>query len=227
MNKSASIASLSVALSKAQAEMPSVKMNSVNPFLRNKFADLGAVIEASRPILAKHGLSVSQFPVSFDNRIGVTTILLHESGEYLEETALLQVEEEKGKSAAQVAGSIITYLRRYSWSAVLGLYADEDTDGGHPTKREHVEQKVDNSQPVKVEQTAGITVTPAWIVNNGYAKTAKDDKGKTAEAAHILNSLGLVGKPVEIAKVKIEKYWEHRAAGDDSATAAAKVIGGK
>lgn len=230
MNKSESIAKLSAALVMAQAEMPIVKMNSVNPFLKNKFADLGAVIEASRPILARRGLSISQFPTSSDNRIGVTTLLVHESGEWLEETVLLDMAEEKGKSAAQVAGSIITYLRRYSWSSVLGLYADEDSDGGHPvTKREHTEQKGENfqSQPVKVEQTAGVTVTPAWIVNNGYARTAQDEKGKTAEAAHILNNLGLVGKPVEIAKVKLEKYWEYRTAGDDATEAAAKVIGGK
>lgn len=132
MNKSESIVHLSAALSKAQAEMPIVKMNSVNPFLKNKFADLGAVIEASRKVLGKYGLSISQFPTSFDNKIGVTTALMHESGEWLEETALLPLDDEKGKSAAQVAGSIITYLRRYSWSAVLGLYADEDTDGNQP-----------------------------------------------------------------------------------------------
>lgn len=131
MQKSDSLKTLSEALAKAQSEMPKVKFNSVNPFLKNKFADLGAVIEASRPVLAKHGLSVTQFPTSEGDKIGVTTILLHSSGEWISDTVTMQAAEEKGKSAAQVAGSVITYLRRYSWSAVLGLYADEDTDGSH------------------------------------------------------------------------------------------------
>lgn len=215
MNKSESIKNLSAALAAAQAEMPSVKMNSVNPFLKNKFADLGAVIETSRPILAKHGLSISQFPTSFDNQVGVTTILMHASGEWLEDTMTMQASEEKGKSAAQVAGSVITYLRRYSWSAVLGLYADEDTDGAHAQKPE----------ATRHEQGAGITVTPAWVVNN-YQLSAKDDKGKTAEASKILNMLGLVGKPVEVAKSKIDLYKEWRKTLEPQ-DAAAKTIAGE
>jgi len=62
-------------------------------------------------------------------RVGVRTRLMHSSGEFLEETIYLDVSEEKGKSRAQVAGSIITYLRRYAQSALLNLYADEDADG--------------------------------------------------------------------------------------------------
>lgn len=230
MNKSTSLSQLSLALAKAQAEMPRVIMNSVNPFLKNKFADLGAVIEASRPVLARHGLSISQFPTYFENRVGVTTILLHESGEWLEETVLLAMEDEKGKSAAQVAGSIISYLRRYSWSAVLGLYADEDTDGEpvkrHPAERE---QKSENFQPPKKEyaETSVITVTPQWVVENGFARTAENEKGKTAEAANLINNLLLVGKPVEIARAKLTKYWALRDDGLEPRDAAAKVLEAK
>ena len=130
MDKSSSIKELAAALTLAQADMKPVPMNSVNPFLKNRFADLGAMIEASRPILAKNALSLCQFPVTTGHgEVGITTILMHASGEWMENTVSLPVEIEKGKSSAQVAGSIITYLRRYSWASVLGLYADEDTDG--------------------------------------------------------------------------------------------------
>jgi hypothetical protein len=57
---------------------------------------------------------------------------MHSSGEYIESGMALPLGDEKGKSLAQVAGSIITYLRRYAYSAILGLYADEDTDGNSP-----------------------------------------------------------------------------------------------
>ena len=141
MNKSDSIATLAQALSKAQAAMPVVKMNAQNPFLKNKYADLGAVIETSRPVLGKFGLSVSQFPVSVGDRVGVTTILLHESGEWLEDTLTFSVTDSKGLSLAQSSGVVISYARRYSWASVLGLYADEDTDAAHATTK--AEEKSD------------------------------------------------------------------------------------
>ncbi len=139
MNKSDSIQNLSQALAKAQAEMPVVKMNAANPFLKNKYADLGAVIETSRPVLAKFGLSIAQFPTSEADRIGVTSVLMHESGEFLEEAIFIPASDAKGLSVAQSAGVVISYLRRYSWASMLGLYADEDTDGhtngnGHEAK---------------------------------------------------------------------------------------------
>jgi hypothetical protein len=134
MNKSDSIKNIADAIAKAQAEMPFVQMNSVNPFLKNKVADLGAVISTIKPVLASHGLSYSQPTFSENGSVGVTTIIMHTSGEWLESSIALPVSEEKGKSAAQVAGSIITYLRRYSLTSAFGLYSDEDTDGHTGTK---------------------------------------------------------------------------------------------
>lgn len=141
MNKSTSIVKLAQALSKAQAEMPVVKMNAQNPFLKNKYADLGAVIETSRPVLGKYGLSISQFPISIGERVGVTTILMHESGEWLEDTLTFVVTDSKGLSLAQSSGVVISYSRRYSWASVLGLYADEDVDAHTITGK--IDEKTD------------------------------------------------------------------------------------
>jgi hypothetical protein len=131
MNKSDSIKELSSALSKAQSQMPFAPMDSVNPFLKNKYADLGSIIKTAKPVLAANGLAVSQQVTSCDDRVGVSTIVMHSSGEWLESTVTLPLGEERGKSLAQVAGSVITYLRRYAYAAALGMYADEDTDGSH------------------------------------------------------------------------------------------------
>ena len=137
--KSESIQSLAAALAKAQAEFPAVPFNATNPFLKNKYADLGAVIETARPVLAKNGISFTQMPTSEAEYIGVTTVLMHASGEFVSSTIMLQAGEERGKSQAQVAGSVITYLRRYALASMLGLYADEDTDGQpHTPKPENV-----------------------------------------------------------------------------------------
>ena len=129
MNKSETITHLATALAKAQAEMPVAVFDATNPFLKSKYASLGAVIQASRPILAKHKLSLVQFPISDVAGIGVESILTHESGEFVAERILIPLTEEKGKSKVQSAGSTLTYLRRYSWASILGMYSDEDSDG--------------------------------------------------------------------------------------------------
>ena len=134
MNKSESITHLAAALAKAQAEMPVAVFDATNPFLKSKYASLGAVIQASRPILAKHKLSLVQFPISDPVGIGVESILTHESGEFIAERVVMALTEEKGKSRVQSAGSTLTYLRRYSWAAILGMYSDEDSDGSSPVQ---------------------------------------------------------------------------------------------
>jgi len=136
MNKSESIQNLAAALSKAQAEFPVIKFDSVNPFLKNSYASLGAVIAGSRPVLAKNGLAVTQLTFGEDGVVGVETMLLHSSGEWISDRVSMQVGEERGKSSAQVAGSIVTYLRRYSLASILGIYADEDGDGNKPAPAE-------------------------------------------------------------------------------------------
>ena len=109
MNKSETMKELALALSKAQADMPPAELNAVNPFLKNKYADLGSIIKAAKPVLAKHGLSLSQLPTSNGGEIGITTILMHSSGEWLESTMMLPLEDAKGITSAQAAGAIISY----------------------------------------------------------------------------------------------------------------------
>jgi len=60
---------------------------------------------------------------------------MHESGEFIAERIVIPLTEEKGKTKVQCAGSTLTYLRRYSWAAILGMYSDEDSDGCEPHGR--------------------------------------------------------------------------------------------
>ncbi len=133
MKTSETLGNIAAAMAQAQAEMPAVPFDAQNAFLKNKYATLGAMINTARPVLAKYGLSVVQGVVTDGAAVGVETIVLHASGEFIRsESAMIDIAEEKGKSRAQVMGSIVTYLRRYEWAALLGMYADEDTDGnGH------------------------------------------------------------------------------------------------
>lgn len=149
MQRSESIVKLANALALAQGEMPGVKFNSTNAFIGNRYADLGAVISTARPVMEKYGLSIAQLPVSRESgTVGVETVLMHTSGEWISETITIPMFDEKGKSFAQVAGSVISYLRRYSYAAVLGMYADEDTDGSGSRPEQGKADKAGEKKPV-------------------------------------------------------------------------------
>jgi len=153
MQKSESIKNLAAALSKAQAEMPSVKFDSVNPFLKNKYATLGASIETLKPFLAKYELGYIQSPVNDHTSIGVSTLVFHSSGEWIEDTIYIPVRDQKGLSDAQIAGVSISYLRRYSLQAFFGLYGEEDNDGniGENEKEAKIISKKPSPEPKVVK----------------------------------------------------------------------------
>lgn len=129
MNKSESIKELATALNKAQSEMSGAKKGKVNPFFKSKYANLEEVISCAKEALFNNGLSVSQFPVTQDNKAGVTTLLMHLSGEFLEDTLLLTC----AKNDPQGMGSAITYARRYAYQSVLGI-PSEDDDGNNASR---------------------------------------------------------------------------------------------
>lgn len=109
---------------KAQSEMGGAHKGANNPFFKSKYADLGAVIEVVKEPFANNGLSYVQFPINDGDKIGIETILMHESGEWLSGSFTVKA----SKQDAQGAGSVITYCKRYSLQAVAGI-PSEDDDG--------------------------------------------------------------------------------------------------
>tara|TARA_R110000868_G_scaffold156440_1_gene383290 strand:- start:2002 stop:2637 length:636 start_codon:yes stop_codon:yes gene_type:complete len=127
MNKSESISNLAKALCKAQNEMGGAVKDATNPFFKSKYADLGSVIKAIKEPFYSNGLSYSQFPVTSagGQGIGVTTILMHSSGEWLESEFCLPL----AKLDPQAGGAAITYARRYSLMSAAGIpSADCDSE---------------------------------------------------------------------------------------------------
>ena len=114
---------LNTALVNAIAETKDVHADSTNPFHKNKYASLGAHLEAIKPIFQKHGLAILQFPTSSEKAIGVNTIIVHTSGASIEESICIPVGDNvKG----QEAGAIISYLRRYALASVAGVATEDD-----------------------------------------------------------------------------------------------------
>ena len=127
MRKSESIVELSKALAKFQEEVKQPLKDKNNPFFKSKYVPLENVVEAITDVAPKNGLSFVQWALNDESgRVGVATMLMHESGEWIEFDA---VHMKADKETAQGAGALITYLKRYSLSAVFGITSDQDDDG--------------------------------------------------------------------------------------------------
>ena len=126
MNQSENIHELASALSKAQGEMQAAIKDSVNPFFKSKYADLGSVWDAARPVLSKNGLCIIQSTEMMpDGKVIMVTMLAHASGQWIKSYLPLN----PSKNDSQGMGAAITYLRRYSLSALVGVVCDDDDDG--------------------------------------------------------------------------------------------------
>lgn len=130
MIKSETVGELFTALSKAQSMMTGAKKDSDNPFFKSKYADLHTVLEAVKDPLTKNDLCVIQtIDVATDGAQFVLTTLGHKSGEYIGGTCPII----NTKGDAQGMGSAITYARRYSLAAIVGI-AQMDDDGNEAVK---------------------------------------------------------------------------------------------
>jgi hypothetical protein len=205
MNHSNNINELAAALAKAQGCMAPAKMDSVNPFLKNRYADLGSVIQAARQPLSANGLSFTQHPAVTESQVSVTTLLLHASGEWIESEITLPLDGGKGLSLAQSMGAIITYLRRYSLASILGIYADEDTDGNE-SKKAAPAQKATVPAPAPTSTQAQATATQVTPVTKDAPLTLQQAESElnsknlayglidTPTLAHMANALGKLAK---------------------------------
>jgi hypothetical protein len=153
---------VSAALVAAQGELEAAHFDSSNPYFKSKYASLGAVIEVSRPVLAKHGLAIQQTPKTIrDGFIGVQTTIIHSSGQTLDGGWIeLPLGDEKGTSLAQKAGGLISYIKRYAWSSVLGIYADEDNDGNEPQKPPQKPPQTRQNTPPSDSKPSGVSEPP-------------------------------------------------------------------
>lgn len=110
---------------KLQAAIKPAIKDATNPAFKSRYADLAAVWEAVKKPLTDNGFSVIQSPDFEGADMWLKTTILHVSGEKIEGRYPIR----PVKQDPQGFGSAITYARRYSLSAMLGVIADEDDDG--------------------------------------------------------------------------------------------------
>ena len=125
MTRSDEINELAKALAAAQGEIGTASKDRENPHFRSRYATLASVQDACRAALAKHGLSVVQLPGGEGQRVEMTTVLMHSSGQWISCSGTFIAT----KGDPQGIGSAITYARRYQLAAIVGVAPDDDDDG--------------------------------------------------------------------------------------------------
>lgn len=159
MNHSESIGALAKALAEFQAEVSDpekTKTARIQPRDQSKqafsfpYADLLSMLEAARPLAAKHGLSIVQDVTCGEMRVHVSTIILHESGEFLE----LGPVSLPAQGDSKTWGGVITSARRYGLMPALGLATQGDDSGGAGSGGSGGSKKATSGQLAKIKGEA-------------------------------------------------------------------------
>lgn len=147
------------ALIALQAELTPIGTNAENPHFKAKYATLAAMTKHALPLLAQHQLAITQIPMPDPDpkRVRVVTVLLHPSEQWVRSELSMPLE----KATAQGVGSAITYAKRYSFGAMIGLASTEEDDDGQEAskpaakaKRKQQADRTPTEDPEKVKQRA-------------------------------------------------------------------------
>lgn len=116
------------AMSKFQSECPVIK--KLKDGYNYKYAPLEDIIAQIKTLLSQCGLSYRFSQEENDGVIKVTCIVTHKDGHSESMQMSGKAESTKNQNSIQASASVVTYLRRYTLTGVLGLVvADEDSDG--------------------------------------------------------------------------------------------------
>lgn len=96
------------------------------------YADLGDIVKHTRPVLARHGLTVLTPLHAHGNELACSVVIFHESGQR-EDFGPFPFPHGRD---AQATGSMVTYHRRYALLAALGMATGEDDDGAAAVPRQ-------------------------------------------------------------------------------------------
>lgn len=136
---------LAEALIQFQASVPTIHEND-NSF-HGKFANLPGVLSTINPALRSCGLFVSQLATNIDGDPALRTTLMHVSGERIEDVTPLTINN--GKNPTQEWGKAMTYTRRYSLQAILGLCVGiEDNDADLSQDHSSAPSRASQAPPV-------------------------------------------------------------------------------
>lgn len=221
-------------LAKVLGETTTAKKDKKNEHFGSSYADLASVLEACRTALAKYGVSVTQWPITAadDRHVQLVTRLAY-GGQWMRATFTMPVTQ----ATPQSMGSAITYARRYSLAAALGIAPDDDDDGNMASagggQQRQQQQRQDRRPPPDQRQQQAPSGAPAGDRPNLEAalrqlNACKDDK-EVEKTAELLR--GLKWNKVELKTLsgaKLAKLEElKKASGTPAAPAKCPDCGGE
>ena len=151
MTQSTDITKLSQAMLIVQQQLQPAIKDAKNPFIGNEYATLNSVMESCRSLLSAQGIWLTQLPCPAPvelgaGHIGLKTRLIHaESGQWISSTAIIPLP----KNDPQGMGSAITYARRYSLCAILGIVTEDDDGNAASITPKQAKTRI---RPVKAPQ---------------------------------------------------------------------------
>lgn len=110
------------------------------------YADLADIVQLVLPVLKECGLGFTQSPSVVNGLPALTTTLIHVSGQWMSDQMLLHI----GSNDAQGQGSAITYARRYSLTALLGIVTESDDDGSGAVSSTRAKRVEEASEDVQI-----------------------------------------------------------------------------
>ena len=147
---SADITKLVEAQMKLTDEFSKIKKDSQGQF---KYTSMDYLLPKIKPIMKKHGITFMQAPIGNDGMIGVKTIWMHKSGQYIISNVSVPMDTHTRVSSYQSAGQAITYLRRYALLSHLNLASSSDDDGAlAPPKLKDEQVKTLKSLQEKIQE---------------------------------------------------------------------------
>lgn len=142
MPQSENVNEIAKALATAQSQMKVAPFNKTNPHFKNKYADLTAVIDAVRKPLNDNCIAFTQTTEMHGGAFCLVTRLLHSSGQWISGEYLLPA-----NVSPQQLGSALTYAKRYSLAAIVGISSDEDDDAEGARKSGQVAEMPKRENP--------------------------------------------------------------------------------
>jgi len=112
-----------------------------------EYTDLTGIFEAIKAMFKEYGLAIMQNgytkQIEGKNFACVETTLLHSSGEWVKSDTLMF----PAATSMQDFGGQITYMKRYSLSAMIGLSTDKDDDSNGTIGNSYSLENISNPKP--------------------------------------------------------------------------------
>lgn len=215
VTQSAEIGKLAEALAAAQAEIKGALKTSENPYYHSRYADLATVMDACREPLSKHGLAVIQTTEGGADAVTIVTTLAHSSNQWIRGRLTIKPiatrvskDDPRLEVTPQTIGSCLTYGRRFTLAAMVGV-APEDDDGNtasgkpsgdHPPLREAEPEKKPGFHPK--QKAPGVTE----MLRTGQATMVPPvttEAAKNPSASSKLNTL------MELSGVSVKELHDY------------------